>query len=97
MEGLLARVQEIAVGVMTNMVCHQSVFLSLVEKDTYLEKLLKLLDTKDSPTLVLVFRWGAGGRTYPSFISISISRCLHSYGYNLFTLLTSETCGPLPR
>lgn len=74
-----ARVKEISVGLMSNMLCHEKVFLGVVEKPLYLEKLLKLLDVKDSLTLSLVFR------------------CLHSYGYNLYTLLHSETSGPLPR
>lgn len=51
-----ARVKEISVGLMSNMLCHEKVFLGLVEKPLYLEKLLTLLDVKDSPTLSLVFR-----------------------------------------
>ena len=50
------RVKEIAVGLMTNMVCHKTVFHKLVEKERYLEKLLKLLEVQDAPTLALVFR-----------------------------------------
>jgi len=50
------RVKEIAVGIMANMLCHEKVFLGIVEKQRYLEKLLRLLDVKDSPTLSLVFR-----------------------------------------
>ena len=50
------RVKEISVGVLTNMVFHQKVFLSLIEKDKYLERCIKLLEEKDSPTLVIVFR-----------------------------------------
>merc|ERR1719228_1928303 len=61
------------------MVCHEKIFLNIVENDSYLEKLLKLLSMKDSPTLIQVFR------------------CLHSYGYNLFTLLHTDTSGPLKR
>ena len=53
---LVSRVKEIAVGLMTNMVCHKSVFHKLVEKERYLEKLLKLLEVQDAPTLALVFR-----------------------------------------
>ena len=76
--------KEIAVGIMANMLCHEKVFLGIVEKQRYhiwlkyrfcsqdvfevsetssrmyfryLEKLLRLLDVKDSPTLSLVFRW----------------------------------------
>jgi hypothetical protein len=49
-------VKEIAVGVMANMVFHQKVFAGIVEKESYLEKLLRLLDVQDSPTLALVFR-----------------------------------------
>eukprot|EP00092_Neocalanus_flemingeri_P109270 GFUD01140436.1.p1 GENE.GFUD01140436.1~~GFUD01140436.1.p1 ORF type:complete len:435 (+),score=117.77 GFUD01140436.1:49-1353(+) len=50
------RVKEISIGVMANMVFHKRVFLSIIEKDKYLEKCLKLLEEKDSPTLVIVFR-----------------------------------------
>jgi len=73
------RVKEIAVGVMANMVCHEKVFLAMVERNKYLEKLLRLLEVQDSPTLSLVFR------------------CLHTYGYNLFTLLHHEPAGPRSR
>jgi len=50
------RVKEISVGVLANMVYHRKVFLSLIEKDKYLERCIKLLEEKDSPTLVIVFR-----------------------------------------
>lgn len=50
------RVKEIAVGIMANMLCHEKVFLGILEKTRYLEKLLRLLEVKDSPTLSLVFR-----------------------------------------
>jgi len=50
------RVKEISIGVMTNMVYHTKVFLSIIEKDKYLERCIKLLEEKDSPTLVIVFR-----------------------------------------
>ena len=50
------RVKEISIGVMANMVFHKKVFLSIMEKDKYLERCLKLLEEKDSPTLVIVFR-----------------------------------------
>ena len=48
--------KEIAVGIMANMLCHEKVFLGILEKTRYLEKLLRLLEVKDSPTLSLVFR-----------------------------------------
>ena len=51
------RVKEIAVGIMANMLCHEKVFLGILDKQRYLEKLLRVLDVKDSPTLSLVFRW----------------------------------------
>ena len=50
------RVKEIAVGIMANMLCHEKVFLGILDKQRYLEKLLRVLDVKDSPTLSLVFR-----------------------------------------
>jgi len=50
------RVKEISVGVMANMVSHGEVFLSIIEKDKYLERCIKLLEEKDSPTLVIVLR-----------------------------------------
>lgn len=50
------RVKEISIGVMSNMVFHNKVFLSIIEKDKYLERCIKLLEEKDSPTLVIVFR-----------------------------------------
>jgi len=50
------RVKEISIGVMANMVIHKKVFLNIIEKDKYLEKCLKLLEEKDSPTLEIVFR-----------------------------------------
>ena len=34
----------------------EKVFLGILEKTRYLEKLLRLLEVKDSPTLSLVFR-----------------------------------------
>ena len=43
--------KEIAVGIMANMLCHEKVFLGILEKTRYLEKLLRLLEVKDSPTL----------------------------------------------
>ena len=51
-----SRVKEIAVGIMANMLCHEKVFLGILDKQRYLEKLLRVLDVKDSPTLSLVFR-----------------------------------------
>ena len=50
------RVKEISVGIMSNMVYHQSVFLTIMERDKYLESCCKLLDEKDSPTLLVVLR-----------------------------------------
>ena len=50
------RVKEIAAGVMSNMVFHQEIFLKIIEKETYLEKSIKLLEEKDSPTLIAVLR-----------------------------------------
>ena len=50
------RVKEIAAGVMANMVSHQKIFLKIIEKDIYLEKCIKLLEEKDSPTLIVVLR-----------------------------------------
>ena len=50
------RVKEISAGIMSNMVFHQKVFLKIMEKDKYLESLSKLLEEKDSPTLVVVLR-----------------------------------------
>ena len=67
------RVKEIAAGIMSNMVFHQKVFLKIMEKDKYLESCTKLLEEKDSPTLVVVLR------------------CFHSYGFNLFTLINSDS------
>ena len=50
------RVKEIAAGIMSNMVFHQTVFLKLMEVDKYLESCSKLLEEKDSPTLVATLR-----------------------------------------
>ena len=50
------RVKEIAAGVMSNMVFHREIFLKIIEKDTYLESCIKLLEEKDSPTLIVVLR-----------------------------------------
>ena len=50
------RVKEISIGVMANMVSHNKVFLHIIEGDKYLENCLKLLEEKDSPTLMIVFR-----------------------------------------
>ena len=50
------RVKEIAVGIMSNMVYHQKIFRKIMEKDKYLESCTKLLEEKDSPILVVVFR-----------------------------------------
>jgi len=50
------RVKEISVGIMSNMIYHNKVFLSVIEKDKYLERCIKLLEEKDSPTLLIVFR-----------------------------------------
>jgi len=50
------RVKEIAAGIMSNMVSHPTVFLKLMEVDKYLESCSKLLEEKDSPTLVVTLR-----------------------------------------
>jgi len=50
------RVKEISVGIMGNMVTHESIFPAIMENDKYLESCLKLLEEKDSPTLLIVFR-----------------------------------------
>jgi len=50
------RVKEISVGIMSNMVFHLKVFMKLIDNDIYLEKCIKLLEEKDSPTLILVFK-----------------------------------------
>ena len=50
------RVKEISIGLMTNAVVHPKVFKVVIEKDVYLEKVLKLLDESDTPTLLVVFR-----------------------------------------
>ena len=50
------RVKEIAAGIMSNMVFHPSVFLKLMDVDKYLESCSKLLEEKDSPTLVVTLR-----------------------------------------
>lgn len=50
------RVKEISVGIMGNMVTQESIFQSIMERDKYLEQCLKLLEEKDSPTLLIVFR-----------------------------------------
>ena len=50
------RVKEIAAGVMSNMVFHREIFLKIIEKDMYLERCIKLLEEKDSPTLIVVLR-----------------------------------------
>ena len=50
------RVKEIAAGIMSNMVFHPSVFIKLMDVDKYLESCSKLLEEKDSPTLVVTLR-----------------------------------------
>ncbi|XP_023339680.1 uncharacterized protein LOC111709938 isoform X2 [Eurytemora carolleeae] len=50
------RVKEISIGIMTNMVFHESLFPTIMETDKCLENCLKLLEEKDSPTLLIVFR-----------------------------------------
>jgi len=50
------RVKEISMGIVSNMVYHESLFSSIMEKDKCLENCLKLLEEKDSPTLLIVFR-----------------------------------------
>ena len=50
------RVKEIAAGIMSNMAFHPTVFLKLMEVDKYLESCSKLLEEKDSPTLVVTLR-----------------------------------------
>jgi len=68
------RVKEISIGVMANMAFHAKIFLKIMEKSKYLERCIKLLEEKDSPTLEIVFR------------------CLHTFGFNLFNLHTSDEC-----
>jgi len=50
------RVKEISMGIVSNMVYHESTFSSIMDKDSCLELTLKLLEEKDSPTLLIVFR-----------------------------------------
>eukprot|EP00088_Acartia_fossae_P059134 TRINITY_DN6990_c0_g1_i2.p1 TRINITY_DN6990_c0_g1~~TRINITY_DN6990_c0_g1_i2.p1 ORF type:complete len:444 (-),score=69.20 TRINITY_DN6990_c0_g1_i2:98-1429(-) len=50
------RVKEISMGIVSNMVYHESTFPSIMDKDICLEGTLKLLEEKDSPTLLIVFR-----------------------------------------
>lgn len=50
------RVKEISVGLMANMVVHPKIFRGVIEKDKYLEAVLKLLHGQDSQTLLVVFR-----------------------------------------
>jgi len=50
------RVKEISMGIISNMVFHESIFVSIMERDKCLEGTLKLLEEKDSPTLLIVFR-----------------------------------------
>ena len=50
------RVKEIAAGIMSNMVFHQKVFCKIMEKEKYIESCSRLLEEKDSPTLIVVLR-----------------------------------------
>jgi len=50
------RVKEISMGIISNMVYHEAIFSGIMEKDRCLESILKLIDEKDSPTLLIVFR-----------------------------------------
>jgi hypothetical protein len=50
------RVKEISMGIVSNMVYHESTFVSIMDKDLCLERTLKLIEEKDSPTLLIVFR-----------------------------------------
>jgi len=50
------RVKEISIGIVSNMVYHEASFVSIMDKDLCLERTLKLIEEKDSPTLLIVFR-----------------------------------------
>jgi len=50
------RVKEISVGLMANMVAHPKVFSGVIEKDKFLEAILRMLHVQDSPTLLFVFK-----------------------------------------